>query len=353
MGERGNPPMIAFAHPWILLLLPAVLWLGWRWRRGGPAAFERAPLTLRHPALAQLLRTKSRAGEHVRLWLPWALALLVLAAARPQSEGGWLTPPGEGRDILLVIDASPSMAIRDMTLDGATVARMEVLKQAARGFIDARTHDRLGLIAFSDSAATLVPLTPDRAVVAAQLARLTPGSAGAATAIGEGLGVAMRQIEGRDPPPLIVLFTDGDNTGGILRPREALAYAEHVGLHLYTVAVTPEGPAHTASPDGLNDIAGGDSGTQNVPLREPTLAEMSAITGGAAYRAGDADALARILTTIDRREANAPLPPSERVRHEWYPLPLGLALLLLAFGQALELRPGKARTPDHRGAGQA
>ncbi|TQV61551.1 MAG: VWA domain-containing protein, partial [Halothiobacillaceae bacterium] len=301
------------------------LWLGWRFRAGAPAAFGRAPVTLRHPLLAQLDLAASGRRARARLWLPVVLTLLVLAAARPQTEGGWLPPEAEGRDILLLLDASPSMSIHDMTLDGATVPRMAVLKQAARDFIEAREQDRLGLIVFSDAAATAVPLTRDRAVVAAQLARLSSGSTGAATAIGEGLGVALRQIEGAKHPPVIVLFTDGDNTGGILRPREALAHAETLGLHLYTVAVTPDAPAFDAAADGL---------------REPTLAEMSAITGGQAYRAADAEGLRAILGDIDRREATAAPPPTERMRIEWYPVPLGLALLLLALGQLRELSPG-------------
>ena len=69
---------------------------------------------------------------------------------------------------------------------------------------------------------------------------------------------------------------------------------------------------------------------------------MSEITGGAAYRAADADSLARILAEIDQREATTAAPPTERVKLEWYPLPLGLALLLLALGQLRELRGGRA-----------
>ena len=318
--------MIQLAHPWLLILLHLVLWLGWRVRHGAPAAFSRAPVTLRHPALARLDLASSGRRGHARLWLPIVLALLTLAATRPQTEGGWLPPEAEGRDILLLVDASPSMSIHDMTLDGKTVPRMAVLKQAAQGFISAREQDRMGLIVFSDAAATAVPLTRDHGVLAAQLERLTPGSTGAATAIGEGLGVAFRQIEARGgTPPVIVLFTDGDNTGGILRPREALAHAETLGLHLYTVAVTPDAPASETASDGL---------------REPTLSEMSDFTGGAAYRAGDAESLTAILGEIDRREASHSPPPSERVKIEWYPIPLGLALLLLGLAQLRDLRTG-------------
>ncbi|MEW6444573.1 MAG: VWA domain-containing protein [Pseudomonadota bacterium] len=320
--------MISFAHPWLLLVLPLAAWLGWRWRAGAPAAFNRPPPALRHPLLERFGLGRAAHAHTARRWLALVAALLTLAAARPQTEGGWLPPIGEGRDILLLIDTSPSMAIHDMTLDGQSVPRMAVLRQAAAAFIAAREHDRLGLIAFSDAAATLIPLTTDRAAVAAQLARLKPGASGSATAIGEGLGVALRQIEqGDGPPPVIVLFSDGDNTGGVLRPREALAYAERLGARLYSVAVTPESTAPEPLADGL---------------REPSLSEMSAHSSGQSYRANDSDSLRAILTDIDRREATRTPPPSERAKIEWYPLPLGLALLLLALGQWRDLHGGPA-----------
>jgi len=318
--------MMTFAHPWLLMLFPLALWLGWRLRSGSPAAFSRPPITLRHPILARLDLAQAQSKITPRLWLPLVAALLILAAAQPQSEGGWLPALGEGRDILLLIDTSPSMAIQDMTLDKQSMPRMDVLKHAAQGFIDAREHDRLGMIVFSDHAATIMPLTHDHAAVQAQLTRLSSGNTGSATAIGEGLGVALRQIEANKArPPVLVLFSDGDNTGGILRPREALAYAENLGLHLYSVAVTPDPPTPTPQADGL---------------REPSLSEMSEHTGGRAYQASDASSLQRILTDINQRESATTPPPSERVKIEWYPLPLALALLLLALGQWFELRGG-------------
>lgn len=318
--------MMSFAHPWLLILLPLALWLGWHLRVGAPAAFSRLPITLRHPILARLNLGQTQTASTPRLWLPLLAALLILAAAQPQSEGGWLPPIGEGRAILLLIDTSPSMAIQDMTLDNKTVPRMDILKHAAQGFIERRTNDRLGMIVFSDHAATIIPLTHDHTAVQAQLARLSSGNTGAATAIGEGLGVALRQIEANPTrPPVLVLFSDGDNTDGIMRPREALAYAERLGLHLYSVAVTPDATQPAAQADGL---------------REPSLSEMSEITGGRAYQAGDASSLQRILSDIDQREAAHTPPPCERAKIEWYPLPLGLALLLLALGQWFELRGG-------------
>ena len=330
--------MMSFAHPWLLLLLPLAVWLGWRWRAGAPAAFARPPISLRHPLLARMNLAHDGRARAARLWLAPVAALLVLAAAQPQTDGGWLTPIGEGRDILLLIDTSPSMSIMDMRLKEHTVTRMEVLKQSASDFIHARQHDRLGMMAFSDHAATIIPLTFDRQAVAAQLARLSPGSTGSATAIGEALGVAMRTLSSaktltpspgdashNPQPPVIVLFSDGDNTGGILRPREALALATWLGLRLYSIAVTPDAPVPEVGKDGQ---------------REPTLDEMSALTGGRAYRAVDENSLRSILADIDQREAAHTPPPTQRTKIDWYPLPLALALLLLVLGQLAELRGG-------------
>ncbi len=316
--------MISFAQPWVLFLLPVAL--GWAWlvRRSKPAAFAHLPFGLRHPLLANMQLTSHVPSSPARAWLPWVAALLTLAAAQPQTPGGWLPAAMPARDIWLVIDTSPSMSIIDMPLHGQTVSRMEALKHAADGFIQARQHDRIGMIVFSDHAATLVPLTHDHNALRAQLRRLTPGSTGSATAIGEGLGLAMRQLERQKGlPPLIVLMSDGDNTGGALRPREALAYAQHLGLHLYSIAVTPE-------PAASNSAAGDE--------REPTLEEISRLSEGASYQASHPDELQHILTAIDQRESSQPPPPTERAMRAWYPVPLALALALLTLGQWFELR---------------
>jgi len=91
--------MIAFAHPWLLLLLPVVLWLGWIMRAGAPAAFSRAPVTLRHPALARLGLGAGRTAPAARRWLPPSSpASLRGARVRPRpSARGWVWPCGRSK----------------------------------------------------------------------------------------------------------------------------------------------------------------------------------------------------------------------------------------------------------------
>ena len=53
-----------------------------------------------------------------------------------------------GRNIMLVVDVSPSMRARDFRESFSTVSRMEGVKKVVREFIQARTQDRIGLVVF-------------------------------------------------------------------------------------------------------------------------------------------------------------------------------------------------------------
>lgn len=128
----------------------------------------------------------------------------------------------EGREIMLVIDLSASMAQRDLAL-GRPMDRLEVVKQVADDFIARRAGDRVGLILFSTRAYVQAPLTLDRNVVRALLAEATIGMTGRNTSIGDAIGLAVKTL--RDGPGkerakdrVVVLLTDGANTSGVLDP---------------------------------------------------------------------------------------------------------------------------------------
>src|SRR4029077_18280051 len=131
--------MMTFLHPWMLLLgllIPAMLLL--RRKRGapavrfGPAAF-----------VAGLPRTwRTRLVSLPTALQVLGLALVVIALARPIQRAP-LPLRKEGIDILLALDASSSMAARDLD---PSRNRLDVAKDAAARFIAARKHDRLGLV---------------------------------------------------------------------------------------------------------------------------------------------------------------------------------------------------------------
>ena len=318
--------MMTLAHPgWLILLLPLALAFVFLQRRGAGSP-SRAHLI--HPNLSLLDDNVAQAPSTRRLqtWLLFfAACLLALGLAQPQWLGAAVPEKPQGRDIMLLVDSSTSMSIDDFEVNQQRVTRMEVLKSVAQRFVSAREGDRFGLIVFGDHAATLVPPSFDADLMLAQLARLQVGIAGEATALGDALGLALKQVktEGRLKPALI-LFSDGDSTAGEMKPSEALVAAQALGVKIYTVEI---GTDLFASPDR--------------PVRkstEPSLKQIAAVSGAQHYVAGTAQALQSIIQDIGRLEASVARPATRRQVAEWYWLPLLAAALLLVAVQVLSLR---------------
>ena len=118
--------MIHFAYPallLLLLLLPLVAWL--LGRHGTVAAVEFSSVETARQVARE---TRSRAGR----WLPMlrllALALAVVALARPQLGRGTTEVQASGVDIVLAVDVSGSMQAMDFEVDGERVDRLEAVK---------------------------------------------------------------------------------------------------------------------------------------------------------------------------------------------------------------------------------
>lgn len=322
--------MLSLAHPAWLGLIPALA-LGFVLAgRREIGSLPRAYLV--HPQLSLL---EERAA-HARSTSRWqtvmvflAACLMTLALAQPQWLGPRLPDKPLGRDIMLVVDASSSMAIDDFVVNRQRATRLDVLKGVAQGFVAARTGDRFGLIAFGDHAATLAPPSFDQDLIQAQLARLQNGIAGESTAIGDALGLALKQVkrDGRLQPALI-LFSDGDSTAGEMKPSEALVAAQALKVKIYTVEIG-------------TDLFASPTRKSSKPT-EPSLAQIAAQTGAKHYVAGSAAALQNIIHDIGRLEPTIARPVTQRQIIEWYWLVLLLAIVLLVAAQGLAWREARA-----------
>ncbi|MHB8915336.1 MAG: VWA domain-containing protein [Thiobacillus sp.] len=322
--------MLTLAHPSWLFLLPvlalAFVFAGRRDEESLP------PAHLVHPNLSPITDRAAQPRSLAR----WQTALIFLAAclmtlalAQPQWLGPGVPDKPLGRDIMLVVDASSSMAIDDFVVNRQRVTRLDVLKDVAQRFVAARDGDRFGLIVFGDHAATLAPPSFDRNLIRAQLARLQNGIAGESTAIGDALGLALKQVksEGRLQPTLI-LFSDGDSTTGEMKPSEALVAAQALGVKIYTVEI---GTDLFASPT-----------RKLTKSTEPSLAQMAVQTGAKHYVAGSAKALQDIIADIGRLEPTIARPTTQRQIQEWYWAALLGAVVLLIGAQVLALRGASA-----------
>lgn len=315
------------AHPeWLALalLVPPWLWLARRRRALGTPA----PWLLRHP---QLLGTAWQAAPSARaplLLQALAIVLLAVALAQPREHGDWITPPPQGRDIALVLDSSLTMSLEDYELQGKPVSRMAMLQQVLGDFVRARAHDRFALLVFGSQAALLTPPTFDQAHVLAQLRRVQVGVAGDNTALGDALGLALQPLRQGELRPVVILVSDGEpSNSGELSPAEALAVARQLGVAIHTLQIgSPSRPA--------------DDAIKNEALIQPDLATIARLSGGRHWLVrSSADAQA-VLHAIDELEPTLARPAQTRAVHEWYAVPLALAIACLALARVLQIRRG-------------
>lgn len=321
--------MLTWAQPYWLLLIVPVSWLAWRARYSLPAGWSGGQ-ALRHP-LARLMRL-STAPLHRLAYLHnglvyLGLVCLVLALARPQWQGSTTEDELLGRELVLLIDTSKTMSISDFEAAGRPIERLAVLKQLVDRFVEARQGDRFGVIVFGSFAATLVPPTFDRELVRAMVNRVQVGVAGDDTALGDAVGLALKQLDERaELRPALVLFTDGDNTAGQLTPADATDLARSRGIPVYTVEIRP--PT-------------GESGAAPRDVPDPhayRLADMAKSTGGRHYVAGNRDTLQAVIADIGQREQRVSRPPLNPAPREWYIVPLVGGALLLALARLTLLR---------------
>jgi Ca-activated chloride channel homolog len=306
--------------PWALLLLLVLPALLWRGRREVTKSAAVLWIRVERGWAAGLSALPMRA---VGL-LPWlALAIALLAIARPQQGLRQSETETRGVDIVLALDISPSMRAEDFRPRN----RLFVAKETARAFIRQRPHDRIGLVAFAATSFTQCPLTLDHSVLIELLDAIDFGMAEDGTAIGMGLATAVARLkESKTPSKVVVLLTDGQNNRGAIDPLTGAELAHALGVKVYTVLVGRGGVVPVPVDD---PVLGRRVEMVRMEVDEGALREIARRTGGRFFRAVDTDALAGIYAAIDRLE-RAPIHSIEyREYVDLGPLFLGVAAVLL------------------------
>ncbi len=288
-----------FAHPFVLFLLlglPLLAW--WRRRLRLRTAFIYSSVQLVKP-IAGLKRSPA---SKVLAALRWtALALAILALARPRLVEGQAQVKASGIDIVVSVDLSLSMAAEDFVENGQRVNRVYLARKVLKKFIEGRPGDRIGLVAFSGKAYVVTPPTLDHDFLLQNVERLnleTIKEAG--TAIGLGLNAAVNRLRELDSKSrIVILMTDGVNNTGKVPPLTAADAAKALKVKVYTIGIGTRGMAPMPYTDAF-----GRRIMQNEPVEidEEILTEISKRTGGRYYRADTTENLKGIYAEIDRLE---------------------------------------------------
>jgi len=316
---------VRFANPillWLLLLLPLLAATRGRVGQGAALLYPSADLVR-----AVGRRVSSRPGR-ARLFLRLlALGLLIVAIARPQQGLGTAEVETSGIDIVLAIDVSGSMRALDFKLEGKPADRLEVVKTVVRRFIETRSDDRIGIVAFAGRPYMVSPLTLDHDWLTQNLERVRIGLIEDGTAVGSGIAASVNRLrEQKAKSKVVILLTDGVNNAGKVTPVTAAEAARALGIKVYTIAAGTQGEA----PMPVTDRFGNERVVMApVEVDEDTLRKVAETTDAAFFRATDTENLERIYQQIDQLERTTETVKRYEQYRELYHWPLLLGLLIL------------------------
>lgn len=223
-----------------------------------------------------------------------ALALIIVAIARPRSSSALQKIDTEGIDIVLAMDVSSSMLARDFKPD-----RLSAAKDIAIEFIAQRPSDRMGIVVFAGESYTQCPLTTDRATLINLMKEVQTDLIEDGTAIGNGLATAVARMKDSDAKSrVVILLTDGVNNRGEITPQMASEIAQTYGIRVYTIGVGANGTA----PYPVMTPWGPDVQQMQVEIDEALLKDIADATGGRYFRATDNTKLMEIYGEINRME---------------------------------------------------
>lgn len=340
-----------FALPWALLWLALVPALG---------VLLFASLTLRRRRLERFVSSGilprlligASVGRVVALGSLrlGAIALVILALARPQWGKREEPVVRKGVDVVLALDLSASMLAEDVSPN-----RLEQARAEAVSLVGSLMGDRVALVPFGGRAAVVCPLTADYGAVrlfldAADASFAPGGGTDLARAIDEAVRLLTSGGSAEKRYKTIVLLTDGEDLEG--HGLEAVARAREGGIIVHAIGVgTPQG-----GPIPLRDENGKLTGYKKdregrvVTTRfDPTELEKIALeTDGTFLRsgpAGDAGAkVAEAISKMEKREIAARLATRFEDR---YQIPLIGALVLLVIEAAwIPRRKTSAEQPE-------
>ncbi|HIB76650.1 MAG TPA: VWA domain-containing protein [Flavobacteriales bacterium] len=283
-------------RPWALLFM--LLSVGYAAKRAwGSARFGNLYALVSFSSEASNLQSLPDLGRAQIAEFPYALrtfaiALLAIAIARPQSSNSIEDMTSEGIDLVLAMDVSASMLSMDFKPN-----RLEQAKLVAVDFINARPHDRIGVVAYEGESFTQVPVTSDHIVVKNGVMDLQTGLLEGGTAIGMGLATAVNRLRKSEAKSrVIILLTDGVNNAGSIDPSDAAQLAELNGIRVYTIGVGSVGKAKSPVAK-MGDTYRYD--WIDVRIDEEILMEIAERTGGKYFRATNTDKLKAIYEEID------------------------------------------------------
>ena len=282
------------------LILPLVVVAAYAW------IFRNARTPTVQFSSVQFFKNSAKNARLLVVHLPFvlkifAIVFMIVALARPQKANTKIRNNVQGIDIVLLVDLSLTMLIEDM----APYNRLEAAKVAQIEFVKNRPNDRIGVVAFSGEAFTVVPPTLDHDIVVQRLNELkytTRIKQGTAQGVAIATGISrLRDSEAKSR--VMVFITDGENNTGLISPEVALQMAQGYDIKIYMVGVGSDGTKQLPVPedDGVGKKITRYQ-TMSSTFHEEDMIKIANSTGGKYWRSRNLKELNDVYEEIDRLE---------------------------------------------------
>jgi len=294
-------------------------------------------INVRYPALE--LTGSGHSDETQMTYLPGfylpviILILLVLSLAQPVHYGEAL--PAEAKkepvELILVVNTSVSMALKDYMLDARQLDRMAMTRLLLQQLASEFKGSKIALVILGRPSSVWLPLTTDFALVENMIGRIKTTLGGRNSDISETLALIQQQFPmGQSSTAdqstvnsskrIVMLVSDGYEQLGVSSPESAVKALLQDGFELHALAV-----GSTNKPE----FSLGKGHLIYQPVDLPLMTRLSSIGGGKVVHVKNLSAIDSILINLSTPVIDNEAEIDKRQLISLYQYPLTLALILL------------------------
>lgn len=330
-----------FASPYWLLLLPALAVAAYLfWRLSRRHAERRLGLFVSPGSMKEAVPSVDRRFQIMRFALPTVvIGLVVIALARPLTGPKAGQAERKGVDFVIALDVSKSMWAEDVKPN-----RLAAVKKELSEWLKQASGDRVGLVVFAGEAQVQAPITFDYQAFGRVLDITSPRSISqGGTNIPKAIEVASKLLtkSGLDTRALVII-SDGENLDGDAVGAARTAHAAN-DLTIFTVGIGTAAGEKVPIMDRLEaekfpagqrprlGYMRNEYGTEVVSRVDEHALRTIATAGGGSYEPFVSDG-----QFFQRLRDKALLPLAKKYKilnvqdyHEWFQVPIVLAILLL------------------------
>ena len=261
-----------------------------------------------------------------------AVFFMIVALARPVKEIGDKVVPVQGLTLLTALDISGSMRTKDVYPN-----RLEFAKKKMSTFFDAMPSDEIGVVAFAYNPFVLAPFSSDKETLKMMVKGVDDSYINMGSTDFSALGDLASSLLKKKDPKVMVLFTDGGDEKAIAGFADVLK-ANKIDLYVVLVGTDKGAPVLDAEGKPMSK----KDGTIAISQRNDALGKLAKDSGGAYVVAStgkdDIESLVSVIRSKYANQQQGEVRIKQRIEYFYYPLGLGLFLLLIGLSSLPKMR---------------